>query len=170
MRTVETTEETTPRNRGGRPGRAARANAAWEALLTAHAVLMKEFTAENIWDDISIREYDVLYTLSKCSVPQKLRELHQHVLLSQPALSRMVDRLVQRGLVDREPDPDDRRATRLSLTEAGRQAQRRVGRKHAASVAAAVSRTLDDDEMVQLEALCRKLLIDAGNEDRDEGA
>ncbi|GAB3060070.1 MarR family winged helix-turn-helix transcriptional regulator [Sediminivirga luteola] len=166
---MDTTEETAPRGRSGRPGRAARANAAWEALLTAHAVLMKEFTAENIWDEISIREYDVLYTLSKCSAPQKLRELHQHVLLSQPALSRMVDRLVQRGLVDREPDPDDRRATRLSLTEAGRKAQRRVGRKHAASVAAAVGRALDDDEMVQLEALCRKLLTGTGDEDGDEG-
>ena len=41
------------------------ANDAWEALLSAHAVLMKQFAAEDIWADVSMREYDVLYTLSK---------------------------------------------------------------------------------------------------------
>ena len=46
------------------------ANDAWEALLTAHAVLMKQFAAEDIWDDVSMREYDVLYTLSKGPGPR----------------------------------------------------------------------------------------------------
>ena len=31
------------------------ANDAWEALLSAHAVLMKQFAAEDIWADISMR-------------------------------------------------------------------------------------------------------------------
>ena len=42
------------------------ANDAWEALLSAHAALMKQFAAGDIWADLSMREYDVLYTLSKC--------------------------------------------------------------------------------------------------------
>ena len=75
------------------------ANDAWEALLSAHAVLMKQFAAEDIWADVSMREYDVLYTLSKCPEPVRLSELNRHVLLSQPALSRLVDRLADRGLV-----------------------------------------------------------------------
>nr|BFF25926.1 hypothetical protein GCM10025732_38910 [Glycomyces mayteni] len=41
------------------------ANESWESLLTAHAALMKRFAAEPIWDEVSMREYDVLYTLSK---------------------------------------------------------------------------------------------------------
>jgi len=28
------------------------ANDAWEALLSAHAVLMKQFAAEDIWQDV----------------------------------------------------------------------------------------------------------------------
>ena len=48
-------------------GQSQRANDAWEALLTAHATLMKRFAAEDIWADVSMREYDVLYTLSKCA-------------------------------------------------------------------------------------------------------
>jgi len=104
------------------PGQPNLANDAWEALLTAHAVVMKQFAAEDIWTDISMREYDVLYTLSKCPEPVRLSELNRHVLLSQPALSRLVDRLVERDLVERKADPADGRGVRLSLTGSARSA------------------------------------------------
>ena len=86
-----------------------------------------------------MREYDVLYTLSKCREPVRISELNRHVLLSQPALSRLVDRLAERGLVERQPDPADGRGIRLSLTDAGRELQRQVGRQHARSVARAMA-------------------------------
>lgn len=133
------------------------ANNAWEALLTAHAVRMKQFAAEDIWGDVSMREYDVLYTLSKCDGPIRLSELHRHVLLSQPALSRLVERLGDRGLIERAADPSDGRGVRLSLTEAGREQQRRVGGRHAVDVAREVTTRLTEAEMRQLEAICRKL-------------
>ena len=133
------------------------ANDAWEALLSAHAVLMKQFAAEDIWADVSMREYDVLYTLSKCPEPVRLSELNRHVLLSQPALSRLVDRLADRGLVERCSDPADGRGVRLSLTEAGRAVQRQVGRQHARGVARAMTAGLDPAELRQLEAICGKL-------------
>src|SRR3974377_314475 len=69
------------------------ANDAWEALLSAHASLIRRFGEQDVWKDVSMKEYDVLYTLSKCDSPIRLTELNRHVLLSQPALSRMVDRL-----------------------------------------------------------------------------
>jgi DNA-binding MarR family transcriptional regulator len=137
--------------------RPALANNAWEALLSAHAVLMKEFAAEGIWSDVSMREYDVLYTLSKCTEPIRLGELNQHVLLSQPALSRMVDRLAERGLVTRTPDPADRRGVHLSLTEAGLALQREIGRQHARGVAQTVTGRLTGDQIRQLEAICVRL-------------
>jgi len=138
-------------------GRTRLANDAWEALLTAHARLMKRFAAEDIWHDLSMREYDVLYTLSKCDEPLRIGELHRHVLLSQPALSRLVDRLVERGLVRRQADTADRRGVRLSLTAAGREKQRQVGRRHARSVASAVTAGLNARELEQLGAICWKL-------------
>uniref|UniRef100_UPI000DD4DB8B MarR family winged helix-turn-helix transcriptional regulator n=1 Tax=Glycomyces dulcitolivorans TaxID=2200759 RepID=UPI000DD4DB8B len=95
------------------------ANDSWESLLTAHAALMKRFAAEPIWDEVSMREYDVLYTLSKHEGPIRLFELGRGVLLSQPALSRLVERLAERGLVERTPDPEDGRGLRLGLTAAG---------------------------------------------------
>lgn len=138
-------------------GRRALANDAWEALLSAHAVLMKKFAAEDIWRDVSMREYDVLYTLSKCPAPQRLSDLNRHVLLSQPALSRMVDRLADRGLIGREPDPADGRGIRLALTAAGRELQRRIGRRHARDVARAMTAELTPAELRQLEEISLKL-------------
>ncbi len=134
-----------------------RANDAWEALLSAHATLMKQFAAEDIWADVSMREYDVLYTLSKCPEPVCIRDLNRHVLLSQPALSRLVDRLAERGLIQRRPDPADGRSVLLSLTEAGRSVQHRIGGQHARGVAQAMTAGLDPGELKQLETICRKL-------------
>ena len=133
------------------------ANDAWEAMLNAHAVLMKQFAAEDIWTDVSMREYDVLYTLSKCAGPARFSELNRHVLLSQPALSRLVDRLAERGLVERRPDPADGRGVRLALTAAGRDLQHVIGRRHARDVARALTATMTSSELAQLETLCQKL-------------
>jgi DNA-binding MarR family transcriptional regulator len=132
-------------------------NDAWEALLAAHAGLMKQFAAEDIWTELSMREYDVLYTLAKCPAPVRLSELNRHVLLSQPALSRLVDRLAARGLVQRHADPGDGRSILLSLTAAGRGLQRRIGRQHARDVARAMTAGLDRGELRALQAICGKL-------------
>jgi len=150
------------------------ANDAWEALLSAHAAAMKQFAADGIWQDLSMREYDVLYTLSKCPEPVRVSELHQHVLLSQPALSRLVHRLAARGLIECQPDPADGRGVRVSLTDAGRAAQRQVGRGHARSVARAMTARLSPGELRQLDAICRILarqpaaaLAAEGDENKD---
>ncbi len=135
-----------------------RANDAWESLLAAHAALFRQFVGHReIWADISMKEYDVLYTLSKCPGPVGLTELNRHVLLSQPAMSRMVDRLAGRGLIARGTDPDDRRGVRLSLTGTGRELQRRIGRQHARDVARAMTAALTREELSQLAAICAKL-------------
>lgn len=133
------------------------ANEAWEALFTAHTRLIRTFQETDIWEELSMREYDVLYTLSKCDGPVRLGSLRDGVLLSQPALSRLVDRLVERGLVSRQDDAADRRAVGLELTEAGRELQRRIGRAHAKHVAEELT-TLGDAELEQLRALCTKLI------------
>lgn len=138
-------------------GRATHANEAWEALLTAHSTLMKSFAKSHVWDTASMREYDVLYTLSKCDQPQRIADLGRHVLLSQPALSRLVDRLVERGLVHRCADPTDARAAHLSLTDAGRAVQREIGRIHGRDVAQAMTAALTDDELATLRDLATRL-------------
>jgi DNA-binding MarR family transcriptional regulator len=135
------------------------ANDAWEALLTAHASLIKRFAVTDVWEDLSMREYDVLYTLSKCPEPIRLSELNRHVRLSQPALSRMVDRLADRGLICREADPADGRGVLVSLTDAGRSLQAEIGRRHARDVARAMTAELSPAELRQLDEMCLRLAV-----------
>jgi len=119
--------------------------------------LLKQMQAADIWHEVSMREYDVLYTLSKCAGPLRQNELSQHVLLSQPAISRMVDRLVARRMVRRAADPTDGRGVLLALTEKGAAVQRRIGARHARDVARLVASRLTMDELAELERLTRKL-------------
>ncbi len=51
--------------------------------------------------------------------PFGMTELGAVLGLAKSSLTGLVDRSAQRGLVHREPDPRDRRAVRVALTEAG---------------------------------------------------
>ncbi|MGW1993005.1 MarR family winged helix-turn-helix transcriptional regulator [Embleya sp. NPDC001921] len=51
--------------------------------------------------------------------PYGMGELGEVLGLAKSSLTGLVDRTVQRGLVRREPDPQDRRAVRIALTEEG---------------------------------------------------
>ncbi|NLA29759.1 MAG: MarR family transcriptional regulator [Propionibacterium sp.] len=133
------------------------ANQTWEAVMTAHARLTALFASEGVFAEVSMREYDVLYTLAKHDEPMRLSELQSGVLLSQPGLSRLVDRLVRRGLIDRCSDDTDRRAVRISLSERGQRVQEEVGHLHARSVARELGAVLDSTEMLELRRLASKL-------------
>lgn len=52
-------------------------------------------------------------------------ELARRQLVEAPTVCRMVDRLVRDGMVERLPHPEDRRASRVVLTEEGRRAAER---------------------------------------------
>ena len=53
--------------------------------------------------------------------PATLNQISARVKRGAPAVSRAVDVLVRSGLVDRQPDPDNRRRLALKLTELGRE-------------------------------------------------
>ena len=63
-----------------------------------------------------------------------LQELAESLGASMPSLSRAVDGLVRKGLVDRTEDPDDRRRRRVALTESGREITDRFFHSRAAGV------------------------------------
>jgi len=128
----------------------------WESLFRAQVALLRRFADDDVWDPISMREYDVLFTLSRCP-SMRLRDLNHSVLLSQPSLSRLVARLEAAGLVSRSASPSDGRGTLVELTPAGLEMQRTIGRRHAASIRRHLGPLLDDSEMVALQALCAKL-------------
>ncbi|WP_055046115.1 MarR family winged helix-turn-helix transcriptional regulator [Devosia sp. A16] len=137
------------------------ANAAWEALFRAQMTIAAELHAGDAWGDLVPSDYGVLYALSTARTGLRMSELGRDILLSQAGLSRAVSRLEARGLIERQPDPEDARASILSLSKAGVHMQKRVGAKHGRHVAEAMTRRLGDAELTQLRDLCERLLAAA---------
>lgn len=50
----------------------------------------------------------------------RLSELAEHLHIAPRSATEVVDGLEQRGLVERRPDPNDRRATLIALTDQGK--------------------------------------------------
>ena len=135
---------------------------AWESLFRAQVHLMRQFEAAKDFHPLTSREYDVLFTLSGSEAPMRLRDLNAHVLLSQPSLSRMVDRLAAAGLVRRSTADDDGRGVLVCLTGAGAQLQKEIGRRHVRSIAALIDPVLTEEEQAVLTELTGKLKSAAG--------
>ena len=53
----------------------------------------------------------------------RMSEIAHRLILSRGGTTKVIDRLEEMGLVERQPDPDDRRATTVSITAAGREAR-----------------------------------------------
>lgn len=70
---------------------------------------------------LTTAEFDVLVTLRRAGAPYRMKptELSRGLLLSSGGTSNVVNQLANRGLVVREPDPDDGRGTQIRLTAEG---------------------------------------------------
>ena len=142
----------------GRLPSAREAAEAWESLFRAQVAVMRRLLADDIWGDLSMREYDVLFTLALAPTESlRLRELNENILMAQSSLSRMVERLEKRGLVKRHPSPDDGRGVLVSLTEEGAATQKELGRRHVRSIAHYVAPAMDADELLELRRLTENL-------------
>jgi DNA-binding MarR family transcriptional regulator len=99
--------------------------ATWRAFLNAHArvtrAISRDLAAAGLPD---LSWYDVLWALYRG--PLRVKELAEAVVLSPTAMSRFVDRVEAAGYVRREPDPQDRRALQVTLTDDGRALLRRM--------------------------------------------
>lgn len=131
---------------------------AWEALFRAQVAMMRQLTDEFPSEVISFNEYDALFNLSRArDNTLRIRDLNEEVLLTQPSISRLIDRLAQRGLVTKCIDPHDGRGTLVSLTDEGFTLFRNAAKIHARSIASRMSDNLDRDELAELARLTRKL-------------
>jgi len=121
--------------------------AAWRAFLRAHAAVMRRLERDLVDTPLSLSEYDLLATL--VSAPEgtlRMKDLAERVLLTKSGITRLVDRLVERGFVARQSCPVDRRGQNAVVTDEGRAALRRAARVHLPGVAAAFAAHLDARE------------------------
>jgi DNA-binding MarR family transcriptional regulator len=109
-------------------------------------------------DDLDLAGFDVLLTLRRQGKGLALSpsELAQDMMISTSAMTNRLDRLQKRGLIERQADPEDRRALRIVLTEAGFALADRIVVSHVAAEERMVS-ALTPDERAQLRRLLAKI-------------
>ncbi|RUR03327.1 MarR family winged helix-turn-helix transcriptional regulator [Labedella endophytica] len=131
---------------------------AWESLFRAQVGVMRTLAAEFPTDLLSLNEYDVLFNLSRQTDKRaRLRDINDLVLLSQPSVSRLVDKLMKRGLVEKCPDANDGRGTIVGLTDEGYALYRQVALLHVKVISRVMGTGLDDEELSTLTALTDRI-------------
>jgi DNA-binding MarR family transcriptional regulator len=104
--------------------------------------------------------YDVLATLRRTGAPYQLRptEFASALMLTSSGTTKRLDRLEQAGLITRSPDPEDRRAILITLTDAGRELIDAATEAHLANERSLLG-TLTEAEQRRLADLLRKLRL-----------
>ncbi len=111
--------------------------------------------------DLELWEFDVLSALRRAGAPYQLspKSLLQQTLVSSGTMTNRIDRLVERGLVERRTDPNDGRGILVVMTESGRE---RVDAAISTLLAAEseLLERLSGPDQERLSALLRKLSLD----------
>jgi DNA-binding MarR family transcriptional regulator len=102
--------------------------------------------------DLSLTAVSVLGSLDRMG-PQRVTALAVAEGVSQPSMTQLVQRLEQRGLVARNPDPADGRAALVSLTVEGRAALAERRARGARRIALLLADLPDADVLALGEAL-----------------
>jgi DNA-binding MarR family transcriptional regulator len=104
---------------------------AWRALIVGYGRLSQRLDeALQRETGLELRTYDVLLHVSEGEGGRRMGELAEAVVMSKSGLTALVDRLEGNGLLERRPDPTDRRATRICLTAEGAAAYEAAAARH----------------------------------------
>lgn len=125
----------------------------WRAFLQAHARISRRLDEElRIEHDLSLAEYDALLTIAGTSERRiRMRQLADRVLLSKSGVTRLVDRLVADGLVERDSCLSDARGAEAVLTDAGLERLRRASRTHLRGIGEHFLATVDAGDLPVIE-------------------
>jgi len=125
------------------------AHAALERVIADHAVARSPHDATTL---------DLLVRL-QLAPQQQLRgvELCRQLDLSKSHVSRVIDRIESDGLVQRQADPDDRRAQQITLTRAGEEAVETFAPHLVAVLNKTLNSTLTEEERDTLVELLARI-------------
>ena len=88
--------------------------------------------------------------------PRRLSDLAEHLHIAPRSATEVVDDLQERGLVERHPDPADRRATLVALTDTGTAAGQAIAAARQAE-AEGFFAALSEADRADLSRILRKL-------------
>lgn len=133
---------------------------AWRLFLTAHADVIDALSKELVDEcDLPLAWYEVLLYLHEADDDRlRMHELADSLLLSRSAVTRLVDRVENAGLVRRSACPSDRRGTFVELTPEGRSRFAAAAPVHLRGVDAHFTSLLSTEEAATLTGAFRRIL------------
>lgn len=138
--------------------------AAWALLLRVHAAVVPKLSRELAGVGLPISWYDVLLVLN--AAPDRLlrmSELGSRAVISREQVSRVVTELQKAGLVERRPNPADKRSSFAAITPAGRARLRAAAPAYLAAIERHFTGHLTDREVaVIVKGLGRVLAAEEG--------
>lgn len=141
----------------------ARALKLWVVLARAHRAMSDRAAEDVARHGLTLAEFGILEALYHKG-PMLLGEVQKRILVSSGGITYLVDRLVERGLLERRPCAEDRRARYAALTEAGRALVAEVFPQHAQAIASAVG-GLSASEQATAAVLLKRLGLAAADRD-----
>jgi DNA-binding MarR family transcriptional regulator len=134
---------------------------AWQALLQAHATLVRRLETDLEKDTgLALADFDVLAQLAFGGGQLRMSDLADKALISRSGMTRRVARLVLAGLVQRESSDGDGRGVVVSLTSAGEERLLETAPVHARGIHQLFVTRLDDDELASVQATLAKVKVD----------
>ena len=95
------------------------------ATHTLHASLvLKAILEQRLQEETGmlLADNEALLNIGHSDEPLRMTDIANRLVLSPGGATKVIDRLEEMGCVTRSPDPSDRRATLLDVTDAGREA------------------------------------------------
>jgi len=127
----------------------------WLVLMKAHRSMGRHAQQSIAAHDIGFSDFTILESLLHKG-PMLVNEIGRRIHLTSGSITTAVDRLEERGLVERSADASDRRAKQVSLTRTGRALITKIFDTHKATLDAAAE-GLTRSEREALIALLKKL-------------
>jgi DNA-binding MarR family transcriptional regulator len=129
-------------------------------LMRASRLLQLEVEGTLGLFDLTINEFNVLNALRRAGPPHKLspKDVGVSLLFSSGGLTKLLERLEGRGLISREPNPDDGRGVLVCLTAAGKELQEEAMAAHQVNEDDLLT-PLTRTQRERLNAILRDLLI-----------
>jgi DNA-binding MarR family transcriptional regulator len=137
--------------------------AAWQALIRAHATLMRQLTTDLV-DAIrlTLGDFDVLAQLGQAGGELRISDLAAQAYSSRSGMTRRIDRLVDEGLVTRTASDADGRGVVVGLTDAGVARLAEAAPVHLRRVSELFVERLTDHELATLATALSRVSVDCG--------
>lgn len=140
----------------------------WAELSRAFEALREHAARDLARHGLSLGEFGVLEALADGG-PLRPGDLQEEARVSSGGVTYLVDRLEERGLVERRPHPEDGRARVVEITREGRELMGRIAPQHAAALEYATS-GLDASGKRRAVELLRDLGATAADLEKLDGA